>query len=84
MKRQCDRNLGRGQTQDDVPRALGGQIPLIFDSDFGSFMDDSFALSYALGSPEVSQPGLGRITALYCRSCTLQRHHEHIWYLLCC
>ena len=38
----------------EVPRELGGTIPLIFDSDFGSFMDDSFALAFALGSPEIS------------------------------
>eukprot|EP01052_Picozoa_sp_SAG31_P041227 SAG31_NODE_6193_length_2128_cov_5.134056_1_plen_472_part_00 len=31
----------------------GTQIATIFDSDFGSFMDDSFALAYALGSPEL-------------------------------
>lgn len=39
---------------DEVPRELGGRTPLIFDSDFGSFMDDSFALAFALGSPEIS------------------------------
>ena len=41
-------------TAEGVPRELGGRIPVIFDSDFGSYMDDSFALSFALGSPEIS------------------------------
>lgn len=37
-----------------IPRGISGRIPIIFDSDFGSYMDDSFALSYALGCPEIS------------------------------
>jgi inosine-uridine nucleoside N-ribohydrolase len=45
---------GGPRTAEGVPRELGGTIPLIFDSDFGSFMDDSFALAFALGSPEIS------------------------------
>ncbi len=37
-----------------APTSLNSEtIPLIFDADFGSFMDDSFALAYVLGSPEL-------------------------------
>ena len=43
-----------GVAPDAVPRTLGGTMPTIFDSDFGSFMDDSFALAFAIGSPELT------------------------------
>ena len=40
-----------GTAPSDTPSL--GPVPLIFDADFASFMDDSFALAYVFGSPEL-------------------------------